>query len=100
MAAAPFPLGGGPVTARPSVQQIELTDRQVEVLTGYAQGHDTPVIAHQMQISVQSVRDHLKAAMVRLGAPNGTNAICRAIGLGLLPATVALTTPQGASHVR
>lgn len=77
------------VGAAPTV----LTDRQADVLAGFARGLDTPAIAKQMQVSVHTVRDHLKAAVRRLGATNGTQAVHIATSLQLIPAA-----QQGAGH--
>jgi DNA-binding NarL/FixJ family response regulator len=79
------------VDAPPAV----LTDAQAEVLLGYAQGHDTPGVARQTQVSVHTVRDHLKNAVARLGAANGTQAVYIATSLQLIPAAT-----QGASNAR
>ena len=80
------------MTARPGQHLIELTDKQAEVLAHMARGLGQPGIAREMQISVQTVRTHLRAAMERLGAVNGLHAVALAIGLGLLHDDVAITT--------
>lgn len=83
------------MAGRQSAQPVELTDRQAEVLLGYANGLDTPGVAKRMQVSVHTVRDHLKKAVERLGAANGTQAVYIATSLQLIP-----TAQQGAGHVR
>ena len=79
------------MTARPSLHLVELTDKQVEVLSHLANGLDQPAIARVMQISVSTVRSHLRDSLVRLGAASGTHAVALAIGLDILPADVATT---------
>jgi DNA-binding NarL/FixJ family response regulator len=89
------------VTARPHAGALDLTDRQIEVLGHLARGLDLPAIAREMQISVHTARGHLKTAMERLDAPNGTAAVYAAIRRGLLPVDIATPAPaEGASHVR
>jgi DNA-binding NarL/FixJ family response regulator len=72
------------VTGRPQPGPLPLTDKQLEVLAGLARGLDLPPIAREMQISVHTARGHLKTAMERLDAPNGTAAVAAAIWQGLL----------------
>jgi two-component system NarL family response regulator len=89
------------MTGRPSQHLIELTDKQTEVLSHVAKGLDQPQISKVMQVSVNTVRGHLREALERLGAKNGANAASIAIGLGILPADIALiTTLRGDSRVR
>lgn len=88
------------MTARPRVGPLDLTDRQLEVLTHLARGLDLPAIARVMQVSVNTARGHLKTAMERLDAPNGTAAVATAIRRELLPEDIAITTPEGASHAQ
>lgn len=73
-----------------------LTDKQTEVLAHLARGLKRAQIAREMQVSARTVRDHLREGIFRLGAVNGTHAVARAIGLGILPTNVA--TLQGASN--
>ena len=77
------------MTARPALHLIELTDKQVEVLTLMARGLGQPAISRVMQVSVNTVKSHLRECLVRLGADNGAHAVALAIGFDLLPADVA-----------
>jgi DNA-binding NarL/FixJ family response regulator len=75
------------VTARLRVGALPLADKQLEVLGLLARGLSLPAIAREMQVSVHTARGHLKTAMERLDAPNGTAAVATAITRGLLPAS-------------
>jgi PAS domain S-box-containing protein len=48
--------------------QLPLTNREREVVTLIALGHDTAEIARQLHISPETVRTHVRNAMARLGA--------------------------------
>jgi DNA-binding NarL/FixJ family response regulator len=61
-----------------------LTPRQIEVL-GLAQvGLSQQEIADELQVSYYTVRNHLANIYRRLGAQNRTEAVTRAVALGLL----------------
>lgn len=82
------------MTARPGQHLIELTDKQTETLTLMARGLGQPAIAKVMQISVNTVRHHLRISLERLGANNGAHAVALAIGYGLLHDDVATNTAR------
>lgn len=74
------------MTGRPQSGPMQVTDKQLEVLTHLARGLSMQAIAREMQVSVHTARGHLKTAMERLDAPNGTAAVATAVRRGLLPA--------------
>lgn len=67
-----------------SVEHYKLTQRQIEVLKWLAEGLLTDGVAHRLNISVDTVDKHLKKARQRLGAATTTQAVARAVSLGLL----------------
>jgi DNA-binding NarL/FixJ family response regulator len=66
-----------------------LTPREVEVLGYVARGLRNREIAEALSCSEQNVKNHLRAAMHKLGAPNRTRAVLSAIRLEWL------TLPDG-----
>lgn len=73
------------MTAQPNIGPLDLSDRQLQVLDLLGQGSDMPAVAKQMRISVTTARGHLKTAMQRLDAANGTHAVALATQRGLIP---------------
>ena len=61
-----------------------LTPRQLEVLRHLATGHSTRNIAALLGISVDTVRNHVRALMQRLGTHSRLAAVIRAHELGLV----------------
>lgn len=68
----------------PSVEGL-LSARQREVLTLLARGHSYDDIALALDLSVNTVRTHLRAIYERLGASTKVEAVVFATELGLLP---------------
>jgi two-component system NarL family response regulator len=64
--------------------QKELTPREVEVLRLLAEGLSHDEIGKQLQIGPETVRTHARKAADRLGARTRTQAVAKAIRLGLL----------------
>lgn len=62
-----------------------LTKRQLQVLAGVRDGHTAEVVAKNLGLSPETVREHLKTARRKLGANNATHAVIMAIRLDLLP---------------
>jgi DNA-binding NarL/FixJ family response regulator len=62
-----------------------LTPRELEVLTLLAEGLANKVIAARLGISDQTVKFHVAAICGKLSAANRTDAVRRAIHLGLIP---------------
>ena len=49
-------------------EDVRLTDREREVVTLIALGHETPQIAAELHISPETVRTHVRSAMAKRGA--------------------------------
>jgi DNA-binding NarL/FixJ family response regulator len=71
-------------------QWVELlTVREEEVLRLLAEGLTNREIAHQLQLSLATVKVHVRHIIAKLGVSDRTQAAVRAIQLGLLPAAPA-----------
>lgn len=73
------------LVARMRAPQIELTPRELDVLTLLATGETNKQIAASMHVSPTTVKSHLAAIYGKLGVPSRTAAITKARELGLLP---------------
>lgn len=62
-----------------------LTDREMEVLAGLAQGLTNKAIATKLSISDRTVQGHIAHIFSKLGVTNRTEAVMRAIALGWVP---------------
>lgn len=71
-----------------------LTRRQSAVLACIALGHSNEEIAHQLGISVGTVKTHVHAVLRRIGARNRTEAAILAPRFGLLPKTLNRSEPE------
>lgn len=63
---------------------IDLSPRQRECLLWIARGLSRKAIAYKLGLNENTVDLHLRTAMAKLGAANGTHAAARAISLGLI----------------
>jgi DNA-binding NarL/FixJ family response regulator len=63
---------------------IHLSPREAEVLALLAEGAPNKVIARRLDISVHTVKFHVAAILVKLGAANRTDAIATAMRQGLV----------------
>lgn len=63
---------------------IRLSPRETEVLALLAEGASNKVIARHLDISVHTVKFHVAAILVKLGAANRTDAIATAMRRGLV----------------
>lgn len=63
---------------------ILLTPRETEVLTAAARGMSNKEIARDLGISLHTVKFHLESLTRKLGASGRTEAVAKAIGMGLL----------------
>ena len=70
---------------RPSHTPYEaLTDRELEVLTLAGKGHTNKAIGMQLGISSRTVQGHLAKTYAKLQASSRTEAVMRAVSLGLM----------------
>lgn len=63
---------------------VHLTGRERQVLDGLARGLSNKQIAQQVDIAATTVRDHMSSLCRKLGGINRTEALSRAIALGLV----------------
>lgn len=81
----PLFLAGAPLRDRAAVDLSEpLTPREVEVLQSLAAGLPNKLIADRLGISEHTVRFHLNAIFGKLDAHTRTEAVSRAVRLGLI----------------
>ncbi len=69
-----------------------LTEREIEVLTLTGKGLTNKVIAVQLGISDRTVQNHLANIFSKLQAENRTEAVMRAVSLGLITSDIAGTS--------
>ena len=69
---------------RPSVEQTELTDREVSLLALLADGHSYDSAARQMTVSVNTVRNYIRSVYDKLHVHSKSEAVSKAIKRGLL----------------
>ncbi|EAQ70515.1 two-component system response regulator RR class II (RRII)-LuxR [Synechococcus sp. RS9909] len=79
------PLLGEANVMEPSDQGVVLSERQLEILALVAEGLSNREIATQLQITANTVRDHLSEIMQRLGVGNRASAVSSALRLRLIP---------------
>jgi DNA-binding NarL/FixJ family response regulator len=68
-----------------------LTDRELQILGLAAKGYTNKAIAVQLGISDRTVQNHLANIFQKLNAESRTEAVMRAVSLGLISATIADT---------
>lgn len=61
-----------------------LTPRQLQVLSLMREGNSNPDIADILGITPQSAKNHVEKIMLKLGAINRTEAVIKAIRMGVL----------------
>ena len=73
------PLGPGALPEAhqklPSIEDVGLTPRQAEVLSLLLQGLPNKLIARQLNLSVETVKDHVAAVLRALGVSSRTQAV-------------------------
>lgn len=69
---------------RPLAADVGLTDRQRDVLRLVAAGRSNPEIAHELHVSLNTVKTHVVHVLRRLGVTDRTQAAVRAAQLGIL----------------
>jgi len=78
-AADQAPLGAAaqpePHQRLPSIDDVGLTPRQAEVLSLLLQGLPNKLIARQLNLSVETVKDHVAAVLRALGVSSRTQAV-------------------------
>jgi DNA-binding CsgD family transcriptional regulator len=67
-----------------AAQAMRLTPRQLEVLKLLAGGCSTDRIADRLQLSKETVRNHIRNVLRRLGAHSRLEAVARARALGII----------------
>jgi NarL family two-component system response regulator LiaR len=70
-------------------QTIPLSDRELEVLTLAARGFTNRAIAVQLSISDRTVQGHIARIFEKMQASSRTEAVMKAVSLGLIPAGIA-----------
>jgi two-component system, NarL family, nitrate/nitrite response regulator NarL len=61
-----------------------LSDREREVLDAMVEGLSNKLIAHRLGISEHTVKTHVASILAKLGVSSRTEAVSRAIRLGLV----------------
>ena len=69
---------------KPSIETVPVTPRQMDVLRHLARGHSTATIAEKLGIAIETVRNHVRAIIARLGVHTRLEAVIRAHELGIL----------------
>jgi DNA-binding NarL/FixJ family response regulator len=62
----------------------DLTERELEVLREVATGCSTPEVAQRLFISQKTVKNHLAAIYAKLDARDRTEAVVKAIRMGVV----------------
>lgn len=65
--------------------QVRLTPRQVDVLRLVARGMTDPEIAAELKLGRATVRTHIEGVRRQLGVKTRSQAVARALELGILP---------------
>ena len=69
---------------KPTIGTVPVTPRQMDVLRHLARGHSTATIAEKLGIATETVRNHVRAIIARLGVHTRLEAVIRAHELGIL----------------
>ncbi|MCB0167955.1 MAG: response regulator transcription factor [Anaerolineae bacterium] len=67
----------------PSAPTFDLTERELDVLRGLAQGQSNQEIAESLNVEKTTVRSHISRILSKLGVDNRTQAALYAIEMGL-----------------
>jgi DNA-binding NarL/FixJ family response regulator len=62
----------------------ELTAREVEILQGIAKGNSNKIVADHLKISENTVKNHVKSILSKLGANDRTHAVVIALQRGII----------------
>jgi DNA-binding NarL/FixJ family response regulator len=79
----PAPAVGGKRSQGEQTLASSLTEREVEILGLLARGRSNQQIAHELFISMSTVKKHVRRIITKLGVSDRTQAAVRAIELGL-----------------
>jgi LuxR family maltose regulon positive regulatory protein len=72
------------VLAHWNPKTIKLSKKQQEILDYFAKGHNRDDIADQMNISLNTVKTHIKQLYIKLNVNNKEDAVTKALKLGLI----------------
>ena len=78
------PPSGPAAAASPGLAE-PLTDRELDVLRLIAAGKSNQRIAHELVVTLDTVKKHVSHVLGKLGAANRTEAVTRARDLGVIP---------------
>jgi DNA-binding NarL/FixJ family response regulator len=62
----------------------DLTQREVEILQGVARGNSNKIVADQLNISENTVKNHVKSILSKLGANDRTHAVVIGLQRGII----------------
>lgn len=62
----------------------DLTEREVEILQGVAKGNSNKIVAGHLNISENTVKNHVKSILSKLGANDRTHAVVIALQRGII----------------
>jgi DNA-binding NarL/FixJ family response regulator len=62
----------------------DLTQREVEILRGVARGNSNKIVADQLNISENTVKNHVKSILSKLGANDRTHAVVIGLQRGII----------------
>ena len=77
-------LGNAPPSSTTSAADQVITKREEEVLQLIAEGLSTPEVAASLYISVKTVKNHLASIYAKLDSRDRTQAVIRAVKLGII----------------
>jgi len=78
------------IASKPIQDELEaLTERELQVLKLAGKGFTNKAIGLQLHISDRTVQNHLANIFQKLNAESRTEAVMRAVSLGLIPANIA-----------
>jgi len=83
-AALPVPQQRGDVVAEPTRKRVELTERELQVLRGMADGKSNAEIGRELFVSEDTVKTHARRLFRKLGARDRAHAVASAFRSGLV----------------
>lgn len=73
----------------------QLTAREIEIVKMMAEGHENKIIAADLDISEQTVKNHVTSILEKLNVGNRTQAALKAVQMGLVPGSLANESTEG-----